>query len=157
MKIMLPCDQGECLVTLKGIKILSGVSWFKWSDGTEFTYFFEENKKWSTPYFFSEKDPDYNLYYEVCDTLLLNDFLKTRGLPIKGRGFVCGLRLFNNRLFTEIILTDSYFAHIYTECDKRGNYIKGGDILVPPSWDTEQKKYSIIMKHHNDVDVSCIM
>lgn len=156
MKIPLPCEFGESYITAKGIRTLDGVSWFKWFDGMEFTYFFENNKKWLSCDFFTKKLPDYKFCYEVCDTLLADDFLKIKGFPIKGRGFLSGLKTINKKIFAELILTDSYYAHIYAQCDRHGNYIDNGVIFVPPSWDTEQKKYSIILKQYNNVKVDCM-
>lgn len=45
MKIFLPCDFGESTITQKGIKTLTGVTWFKWQDGLEITYFYKANGK----------------------------------------------------------------------------------------------------------------
>lgn len=156
MQIPIPCELGEKLVTGKGEEVLKGVAWFKWSDGIEFTYHFERPDKWTAGHLFSVKEPDYELCYEVCDTLLIDGLLRLKGFPIKGKGYLYGLDLIRGCLFANLILTDCYFAHVYAACDKHGNYIDNGDILVPPSWDTVERKYSIILKQYSNVKVECI-
>lgn len=147
---------GEKFITEKGEKVLKGVSWFEWSTGIEFTYYFEREEKWAAVYFFTVKEPDYKLSYDVYDNLLINDSLKNNGFPIKGRGYLSGLRTIHGCLFADIILTDCYLAHVYARCDKNGNYIENGDIYVPPSWDTVERQYSIILKQYSKVKVECI-
>lgn len=94
------------------------------------------------------------MYYEIDDSLLCDGFLKEKGFPIKGRGYVNGLSLIDDKLFAEIILTDKYLAHIYVEFNKNGKYEEGGSVVVPPSWDTIEKQYSIIFKEHRNIKIS---
>ena len=34
------------------------------------------------------------------------------------------------------------------QCDSKGLYIPGGDIIFPPSWDTEEKQERAILKSY---------
>lgn len=155
MNIPIPCELGDSIITQKGLKTLYGVTWFKWSDGMEYTYFYEEKKKWISSYFEVIKNPVYDYRCVINDILLKDGFLKDKGYPLKGRGYVSGYKLVNNELYAELILTDKYLAHIYVQCDKCGEYVTNGKIFVPPSWDTEQKQKSILLAQYNDICVSC--
>ena len=57
MDIRMPCDLGEQIATQKGIKTITGVTFFKWSDGIEFTYYCAPENKWSSVYFFRKIIP----------------------------------------------------------------------------------------------------
>lgn len=153
MKLIVPCKLGDERKTLEGIKQFIGVTWFKWSDGMEFTYFYRNSEKWGTAYFETEKSPEYDMSYDICDNLLQDDFLKDKGYPVKGRGYIYGLKMINNELYAELLLTDKYFAHIYVQCDEQGIFREQGKIYVPPSWDTEEKKRSILLSKYSKLDV----
>lgn len=156
MNVKVPCKLGSNIVTEKGFKKLTSIFWYRWSDGIEVTYFFANDKKWESSDFICEKEPTYKLGYEIDDDLLVDDFLSDKGYPLKGRGYICGLRMVDKKLFAELILTDKYLAHIYVECDEHGRYVKNGSVYVPPSWDTLEKQYSIILKKHSNIQVNCI-
>ena len=155
--IPLPCDFGEMLITNDGLRMLVGVSWFTWTDRVTFSYFFSAKDKWSAGSFIDEDNPTYKLQYQIDNTLLLDGFLKDKGYPIKGRGYLSGLSYKNNQIYAELILTDQYFAHIYVQCNNNGAYVPGGDVIVPPSWDTEEKRNSIILKQYAGINVSCLV
>lgn len=43
------------------------------------------------------------------------------------------------------------------QCDDSGKYVSGGDIIFPLSWDTEEKRNSVVLKDfrfHRDKPVS---
>ena len=156
MKIPLPCDFGELLIIKNGIRILQGVSWYKWTDCTKYTYFFSNNNKWGTSEFLDVDDPAFRLCYQVDDALLIDGFLKDKGYPIRGRGYLCGMNYVDGQLYGELLLTDMYYQHIRARCTKAGEYMPEGELLVPPSWDTEEKQRSIILKQCGDIDVRCL-
>lgn len=156
MRIPIPCKLGDSIMTKKGLKILCGVSWFQWTDGIEFTYFYENSEKRGNKYFEYQKNPEYETSILINDSLLQNELLIKKSYPIKGRGYLYGLQKINGNLFAEIILTNVYFSHIYVQCNEDCAYVDGGEVLVPPSWDTKEKQYSIILKKYSNIKVSCI-
>lgn len=155
MIIPLPCKLGENYITEKGIQRLTAVNWFKWSRGMEYTYFFQELNKnvWSTNHFEAFIEPNFDISCEINDSLIQNGFLKGKGFPIKGRGYAYGYKLISDELFVELILTDKYLAHIYVQCNENGDYVEGGRVIVPPSWDTEEKQKSIILSQYSNTPV----
>ena len=155
MEIKAPCKLGEFVDFGEEKRKFSSLIWFQWSDGLEYTYFFDSKGKWTSCTFFCEKNVEYPTQYHIDDSLLINEFLKSKDFPIKGRGFVSGLRAIDDKLYVEIILTDKYLAHIYAECNESGQYIENGTILVPPSWDTREKQYSIIFNKYDNIQVKC--
>lgn len=44
------------------------------------------------------------------------------------------------------IITSNYYEHIRVECDSNGYYIPGGNIIFPPSWDTEERREHAVLK-----------
>jgi hypothetical protein len=156
MIIPIPCKLGDNFITKEGLKILKHVTWFKWSHGMEYTYFYENTGKWETSYFENYVNPEYDCACEIKDILLEDRFLKDRGYPLKGRGYAAGYEIIDGELYVELILTDKYFAHIYVQCNKNGEYVENGKIYVPPSWDTEEKQKSILLAQYNNTFVSCI-
>lgn len=155
MVVPLPCRLGDNYITQKGIKKFKHVSWFKWSHGTEYTYFYENPGKWETSYFENYVNPEYDCTCEIKDTLLEDRFLKDRGYPLKGRGYAAGYKMIDGELYVELILTDKYLAHIYVQCNKNGEYVDNGKLYVPPSWDTEEKQKSILLAKYNNIIVLC--
>lgn len=91
--------------------------------------------------------------HEIDDTLLQDGFLKEKGFPIKGRGYVSGFSYVDGEMTVDVILTDKYFAHIYIVCAENGHYKENGKVYVPPSWDTEEKMYSIILEKYKNIRV----
>ena len=56
MKVPLPCKLGD-ISECNGRKLqLKGVSWFKWTKGMEYTYFFHKNDKWHNTDFYCTFD-----------------------------------------------------------------------------------------------------
>lgn len=156
MIIPIPCKLGDNFITKEGLKTLKHVTWFKWSYGTEYTYFYENYRKWETSYFENLMNPTYDYSCEIKDILLKDDFLKDRGYPLKGKGYAVGYNMIDDELYVELILTDKYLAHIYVQCNEIGEYVENGKIYLPPSWDTEEKQKSILLAQYNDTFVSCI-
>ena len=156
MKVKTPCSLGETFTTPKGIQTLSAVTWFSWIDGIEFTYFYKIKDKWHSNYFITERNPIYKTGYIISDRLTRDGFLKEKGYPIKGRGYICGLRMINNLMYAEILLTDLYYTHIYVPCNMQGEFEPNGPIIVPSSWDTEEKRTSILLSQYKDLEVVSI-
>ena len=159
MLIPIPCRLGDSYITEEGVKLLKHISWFKWSYGMEYTYFYKDENcgKWETSYFESFINPTYELFCEIKDVLLQDDFLKNRGYPLKGRGYAVGYEIIGGELYVELILSDKYLAHIYVQCNDTGEYMENGKIYVPPSWDTEEKQKSILPAQYKDLTVSCLI
>lgn len=155
MRVPVPNALGTTAEKNNGSYRLTGVTWFFWSTGTEYTYFYETGKKWSTADIEVVKNPDFSFVHEIDDFLLQDGFLKEKGYPIKGRGYVNGLSVINGKLAADIILTDKYLAHVYAECDETGRYIEDGTVYVPPNWDAEEKRLSIILSLHRNIPVVC--
>lgn len=143
--IPVPCRFGEPANIKDKMLPLKGVTWFKWTDGMEFTYYFDNDDKWHNTHFKCIMMPDFKEHYNIRDNLLINDFLKNKGYPVRGRGYAFGIALIEQHFCIEIILTDLYMAHIYLQCNEQGEYIENGNIYVPASWDTSDKKESILL------------
>lgn len=125
---------------------LKGVSWFKWSRGMEYTYFFSVNSKWNTSDFYTTFESIQPFEFTIPDKLLIDDFIKYKGYPLKGRGFANGIHYKNGKTYIDFIMTDRYFAHIKVQCDDEGKYIPNGDIIFPTAWDTEEKQERVLLK-----------
>ena len=151
MRVPVPYLLGE--YAQKEKKHFVGVSWFPWSSGMEFTYFFRPEGKWKTSDIIVEKEPEYRLGYEIDDALLQDGFLKEKGFPIKGRGYVSGFSYVDGEITADVILKDKYFSHIYIACTENGHYKENGKVYVPPSWDTEERMYSIILEKYKNICV----
>ena len=156
MNVKTPCSLGETFITPKGIQTLSAVTWFSWTNGVEFTYFYKIKDKWHSNYFVTERNPTYDTRYMISDKLIRDGFLKEKGYPIKGRGYVYGLKTIEDKLYVNLILTDMYYAHIYVPCNIEGKFHSHGPIIVPPSWDTEEKRKSILLSKYNHLEVVCL-
>lgn len=133
--------------------IFESVSWFLWSDKLECTYFYQTGNKWNRYMFVDESDSKiamgekYQNRFVIPKKYMENFFLWNLGFPLKGRGIVCGIGAKNGQFFAEIMLTDLYNQHIKVECTEDFTYING-KIYVPPSWDTEEKRNSILYKEY---------
>lgn len=141
MRIPLPCKPGK----EHNGSILSGVMWYQWSHGIEYTYFFKQNS-FNTD-FYTTYETNQPEYMDIPDALLEDTFIKSRGYPLKGRGYAMGLKFHNGKIFMEFIITSSYLEHIFVEYDASGNYVKNGEILFPVNWDTEEKQQRILLKN----------
>ena len=148
MKIPLPCKLGD-ITECNGRKLqLKGVSWFKWTRGMEYTYFFNKNDKWHNTDFYYTFDENQPCSFEIPDILLKDDFIKEHGYPLKGRGYACGLGYKNGKTYIEFIITSNYLEHIKVQCDENGVFVPGGDIIFPTGWDTEEKKERTVLKSY---------
>ena len=52
----------------------------------------------------------------------------------------------NSRGCVDVEKTHNYYEHIRVECDSNGYYIPGGNIIFPPSWDTEERREHAVLK-----------
>ena len=146
MIIPLPCKFGD-VYEYKGKRVLFiGVSWFKWSSGMEYTYFFKANNKWRSSIFYQSSGQVETEKFEIDDKLTQTFILKTYGYPLKGTGKIVGLDYINNHLYVDILSDTFFYAHFKAKCGKYGHYIKGSNIIFPPSWDTNDKKEKALLK-----------
>lgn len=148
MIIPLPCKFGE-VADCNGRQLpLKGVSWFKWSSGMEYTYFFTKNDKWNESDFYTTFQSEQPEHMEISDNLLKDTFIKDRGYPLKGRGYAAGVCYKDGNTYLEFIITSNYYEHIKVKCDSSGAYVPGGDIIFPTGWDIEEKKERAILKSY---------
>lgn len=147
MRVPLPCRFGD-LAECKGKLLpLCGVSWFQWMKGMEFTYFFKRNIIWHEMDFYTTFDEEQPYGFTVSDELLSDGLVKERGYPLKGRGHASGIYYENEKIYMEFILTSLYHFPVKVQCDDDGKYVKGGDIILPPNWNTEEKRKKILYKN----------
>lgn len=146
MDILIPCRFGEKAFCNGKEYFLSGVSWYKWSRGTEYTYFFSVNDKWHSTDFYTTFESDAENYIKIPDSLLEDGFIKEKGFPLKGKGYATGISFKDEKLYIDFIMTSNYLAHIKVQCDSLCRYIPNGDIIFPPSWDTDEKRDKAILK-----------
>ena len=150
MRIPLPCKFGDSAKCNGKLRPLKGVSWFQWPKGMEYTYFFSKNDFWHDTDFYTTFDVR-QMPCEFCipDSLLIDRPVKEHGYPLKGRGHAFGIHYENGQTYMDFIMTSFFFAHIRVQCDGDGKYVKGGNILFPPSWDTEEKRKAVILKSYS--------
>lgn len=152
MRIPLPCKFGETF-EYKGKSLkLHSVSWFDWSyKGLEFTYATDKE-------FVTSTDIDQPEYMEIPDKMVKSCRIKDLGYPLKGTGYVDGIKFREDRLFADIIVESRYFAHILCECDESGKYKDGGKIRFPPtpSFDTDEKRKSAVLSKFCHVPIGVI-
>ncbi len=146
MNIPIPCEFGNYAECNNRQLLFCGVSWFKWTEGMEYTYFFSTSDKWHTFDFYTTFDCVQPFEFTIPDKLLIDDFIKNKGYPLKGRGYANGVDYLDGKTYIDFIMTDKYLSHIKVQCDKNGEYIPNGNIIFPPSWDTEEKKERAILK-----------
>lgn len=147
MKIPLPCNFGE-VANCNGSELpLKGVTWFKWTEGIEYTYFFSRNDKWNDTDFYTTFQNSQPCFFEISDSLLDDNFIKERGYPLKGKGFAYGVSYKKGKTYIEFIMTSNYLAHIYVQCDNKGIFVPGGDIIFPMSWDEEKKERAVLKSY----------
>lgn len=146
MEIPIPCKFGENAQCEKKCLPFTGVTWFKWSRGIEYTYFFSTNNKWHETDFYTTFQKEQPCCFEIADRLLDDTYIKERGYPLKGRGYAYGVFYKNSKTYIDFIITSNYLEHIKVQCDEKGIYIPGGDIIFPTGWDTEEKKERAILK-----------
>ena len=146
MKIPIPCNFGEKAYCNGRELPFKGVSWFKWSRGVEYTYFFTTNDCWNSTDFYTTFQCESKNQIEIPDFLLEDDFIKDKGFPLKGRGYANGVYYADGKTYIDFLMTSNYFAHIKAQCDTTGAYIPNGDIIFPTSWDTDEKREKAMLK-----------
>lgn len=146
MEIPIPCDFGEKSFCNGNELPFAGVSWFKWSKGMEYTYFFLTNNHWHPTDFYTTFQCDSESKIEISNSLLEDGFIKDKGFPLKGRGYANGMCYIDGKTYIDFIMTSNYLTHIKVQCDLNGIYIPGGNIIFPPSWDTEEKIEKAMLK-----------
>jgi hypothetical protein len=140
MKLPLPCRFGEKALCEGEILTLIGADWFKWTQGIEYTYFFEFSSFWHDVKFYTTYQKEQPCYFEIPDKLLVDGPIKDKGYPLKGKGYTDGIRYKNGKTYVDFIMTSNYFMHIKVECDNKGLYQKQGNIIYPFNWDEEKSK-----------------
>lgn len=151
MKIPIPCNFGDFSDCKGRLLRLIGVSWFRWSHGMEYTYFFAVNDYWHDTSFYTTYKSEQPYYFEIPNDLLIDRYIKDHGYPLKGSGYACGVNYRDGKMYIDFLMTSNYFAHINVQCDNKGIYVPGGDIIFPKSWDTEEKKDSAVLKGYKTV------
>ena len=139
MKIPIPCEFGNMAECNRRILPFYGVEWFKWTRGMEYTYFFMTNCKWNSNDFYTSSEETQPYEFTIPDILLVDDFIKDKGYPLKGRGYASGVFFLNEKTYVNFILTDQYLSHIRVQCDGKGEYVPNGDIIFPTGWDKEKQ------------------
>lgn len=145
MNIPIPCEFGDYAECNSKQLPFGGVSWFIWSRGIEYTYFFSISDKWHQTEFYTTFKSRQPFEFCIPDEFLVNDFIKSKGYPLKGRGCANGVYYINKKTYIDFIMTDMYLSHIKVQCDIHGNYIPNGDIIFPTGW-SEEKKERVIAK-----------
>lgn len=145
MKIPIPCELGE---KDKDGNILTGVMWFHWSSGYEFTFHYKKEGSDQLCNIKTKNYWDSENYLEIDDALLEEHELKMY-FPLRGKGYVCGIDIIDGKYYAEIILTSKCLAHIKVECTSSGHY-DGGKVRFPPtpSFDTIEKRERVLIKKY---------
>ena len=147
MRIPMPCKFGEPAECRGEILPLSGVSWFRWSWGMEYTYYFHLKDRWGgKTKMYSTLETGQPFWMEIPDSLLEDRPIKEHGYPLKGKGHACGLNYQDGDTYIDFIMTSDYWAHIRVQCDEKLAYVPDGRIIFPPSWDTEEKQEGAVLK-----------
>ena len=81
------------------------MSWFEWSRGVEYTYFFTTNDYWNSTDFYTTFQCESENQIEIPDFLLKDGFVKDKGFPLKGRGYACGVYFINGNTYIDFIMT----------------------------------------------------
>lgn len=148
MKIPIPCEFGERAECNGKILSFNGVTWFQWTEGIEYTYFFETNNKWHSTDFYTTFQKEQENFFEIPDSLLEDTYIRKRGYPLKGRGHAYGICYCNDKTYIEFIITSNYYEHIKVQCDNKGLFVPNGDIIFPTGWDSEEKIERAILKSY---------
>lgn len=149
MKVPTPCLLGQKSICKKKELVFSGFSWFKWSWGIDYTYFFHTGNKWSEYTSYNSNGINYNTFYTIDSSLLEDKPLREHGYPLKGNGYLFGIFLKNYKLYADLILTSKYLTHLKVECTEHGHFLKDGNIIYPPTpmWETEEKRKDILVNY----------
>ena len=138
MEVPIPCAFGEDADCEGRTLPFTGVSWFKWSSGMDYTYYFLTNNKWREYAMFSNKGTEYTKKLTIPDALLACGPMKDKGIPLKGRGRAWGVALKKERRYIDFIFPDDLYAHILVECNDRCEPIPGGDMIFPITWEEDR-------------------
>ena len=144
MKIPLPCKFGTAAICEGKELPFIGVTWFQWSHGIEYTYYFLTKDYWHPVTFYTSDGTDFTEFVELPDILMQDIFFKDRGFPLKGKGYAMGIFYEKNRMYIDLILTDKYFAHVHVECKEKFQYQAGGHVKFPANWDKEKKENTLL-------------
>lgn len=146
MKIPMPCAFGESADCKGKMLPFYGISWFPWSSGVEYTYFFLTSQKWHACDFYCSPFKERPKTLTIPDHLLRDGSIREKRFPLKGHGYVNGIYYRDGRTYLDFILTDMFYSYIKVECDEDFKYVPDGNIIFPPSWDTEEKRNRVILK-----------
>lgn len=97
-------------------------------------------------FFYETRQEQQPFSMEIPDDLLSDGLIKEKGYPLRGAGKVLGVDYRDGKLYVTFIITSNYYEHIRVECDSNGYYIPGGNIIFPPSWDTEERREHAVLK-----------
>ena len=139
MKIPIPCKFGEKALCNGKRLVFKGVSWYKWSSGMEYTYYFETGNRWNPTSFYVSKGENFSEYNEVDDQLTSVFDFKEKNFPFRGKGYVDGICLINGQRYACVVSETFYWSHHKVQCDERGFYIQDGNILFQRNWNENQK------------------
>lgn len=152
MRVPIPYSFGEYgeIPTRKKTLRFCGVSWFKWSTGLEYTYFFKTENKWSEYDFYVSSGNRYSNFIEIDDRFLLEKSFREHGYPFVGSGYLTGVMWIDDTIYADIMITSAYNAHVKVECLGDGQYKRGGRILFPPtpSFETVEKREKFLRKEY---------
>lgn len=147
MKIPLPCKLGQISECDGRMLPLIGATWFKWSSwGMEYTYFFRTPDFWHDTTFYSVFNAQQPYKFIIPDSLLEDKPIKEHGYPLKARGRANGISYIDGKIFMKFTLSSHYFSVVKVQCDDKGGYLPGGEIIFPFNWDTEEKRQRILYK-----------
>lgn len=154
MEIPLPCNLGDMSECDGRMLQLDGVSWFNWTAwGMEYIYFFKvPGNFWHDTKFYTTFKPKRDCGFIIPDSLIQDKLIKEHGYPLKGRGYASGILYENGKIFVDFIMTSNYFLHIKVQCNDKGIYVPGGEIIFPKSWDTEEKRQRAILKQRKTAE-----
>ena len=68
------------------------------------------------------------------DSLVSSFDLKSDGIPFRGTGYVEGIDFISGKRYASILSETFQFSHHRVECDEKGHYIPGGDIIFQRNW-----------------------
>lgn len=152
MRVPIPYDFGEYgeIPTSKKTLRFCGVSWFKWSTGWEYTYFFKTEDIWNEYTFYVDSGNGYSNFIKIDDQFLLEKSFREHGYPFVGTGYLTGVMWIDGIMYADVIITSAYNAHIKVECLEDGQYKRGGRILFPPtpSFETKEKREKCLQKKY---------
>lgn len=155
MRVPLPCRLGEKYTIDLSVHILTGVSWFKWTQGWEYTYYLypEFRGQYTNCEMILSDGSSFHEYINVRDDFLEDGVLAAGGYPLRGKGRLFGVYLQNGNLYAEIIVSSSYNIHIKVECDSTGQYLPAGKIIFPSAeiYESIEKRRQFVLKKYQNL------